>query len=298
MSPKHVIVIVDDDAALCGLLQGLLASEDRVVDVIDQVVGVTAELIALSQPTLVILNPSVGNLPAAVLKTVVQEVHGLTGARFVLLVRDEHAADAERLATEVGAHGALPVRTLLSSPLQALSIEALPVEPAPAPELNMGTLGVDDILSLEFDAQAPRAPPMSTPSQLARTPAPVAALEALITDELSRASWDSGIRSTRFDVVLDVTSDANLVAAHSGELFAVYVPTMFPPPVGARTRVQVDFPWGERLELPGTVAFEDSGSPFRAKRKPGVGIKVDTDEAFAKAAGRFAGLRSPMKHAA
>jgi hypothetical protein len=296
MNSPHVIVIIDEDAALCALLREVLVSSERIVDVVDHVSGITPELIALSQPTLVILNPRAGGLSSSDLKALIADVRALTGARFVLLVGHEAEDHATELVSSVGASGAVPVRTLLRDPLKALALEPAPVV-APSGLRGLDSLGVDDILDLQLDDTTPQAPMTSTPSQVARLAAPVAALEALITDELSRASSESGLRSVRFNVVLDVTSDASLVANERGEIVGLYVATLFPPPLGVRTQVQVDFPWGERLNLQGIVAFEDSGSPFRSKRKPGIGVKLDASESFARAADRFAALRVPMKHA-
>ena len=63
VNPAHtVIVLVDDDVALLELLAGLIRGPGRLVDTLSGGEGLTPELIALSQPRLVLINPRTGGL--------------------------------------------------------------------------------------------------------------------------------------------------------------------------------------------------------------------------------------------
>jgi hypothetical protein len=241
-----------------------------------------------------------GSLSRAELKLLVARVRELTGARFVLLVPEEFEG-LEALSAELGS-SAVPVRVLLREPLRALWPDAPLEAPLPvAPARTLDTLGVDDLLDLDLELEPVSRPYVSRHSPRP-TPQPVQAhrvpdaLEALISDELDRFSSDSGIRTTRLVVTLDVTSDSTLLADASGAITGVFVATLFPQPVGLRARLQVSLPWGEQFEVEGVVAFEDSGSVFRSRRKPGIGVRVVANETFTRAATRFAALRAPMRH--
>lgn len=294
---KHVIVIIDDDAPLCELLAGLLRSEHRVVDTVDSVEGLTAELIALSQPSLVVLNPRTANLGLDEMKRLVRDVRALAGARFVLMLTEADAGQGQALATQLGAEGSVRIRTLLRDPLMGLVGQAaeLGADEPPPPSHGVADLSADDILGLEFELEVPPdagASYVPRPSQVVQQQQPVLHLTKLIDEELARPVERAAAHE--FDVQLDVMSEHNLVSSARGEIIGVYVSSLFPPPIGSAAHLKVAFPWGETTEVKGTVAFSRAEDSFKKRRRPGVGVTVVPSEAFAVAAARFASLRRPM----
>lgn len=294
--PPSVIVVVDDDAALCELLQALLTGPGRVVDTVVGLAGLTPELLALSQPRLVLLNPRMGQLPLEELRRVVLEVRELTQARFILMVGEEdRQAD---LPARLGADREVDLEVLLRDPLKELALQGgalldlAPAAPAAGPGLS--ALTADQILATELDD----GPPASRPSRVQRARALVrqsavfAQLSALIDEELQEAERPSQVVQ-QYAVTLDTFSDDNLVVGADRGLDGVFVSTLFPPRLGARVLLRVAFPWGAEVEVEGAASWQRAEN-FR-RLKAGVGVTVAATPAFRAEADRFLGLRQPLR---
>ncbi|MBL9037840.1 MAG: hypothetical protein JNG84_04925 [Archangium sp.] len=322
MSPlpeQNVVVVIDDDRALCELLAELIRAPDRQVDTFDQVEGLTPELIALSQPRLVVMNPRVAGLSEAEVRKLVLGVRELTGARFVLMISEDDAERSDELMRALGADGAVPIRALLRDPLQALvTREAAAAALQTATGARLSDLGADDILNLEFDVGPPAAPPRPAPGSAPSTftwaplptlphplppPAPspplapakpkpqvAATLQMVVDEELQRPRES---QPAHLQVPLDTLSESNLVmkGAQAAGVFVILNPL---PAVGTKLKVTLSFPWGAKVEADGVVAWHQADNPLSKRRRTGVGVSLPSDKTFSAAATRFAYLRRPM----
>jgi hypothetical protein len=296
--PRTVIVVADEDVALCALLAELLAGEGRVIDVIDCVEGLTAEMIALSQPRLVILNPRTGNLPLGELQKLVADVRTMTSARFILMLSEADSRDQAALQQMLRVDGTVPIQTLLRDPLAQLveqHVSGLLPAPSTSSLKKVDQFSVDDILGLELDDKPLPKPQVSSHSSaLAAASRPAKDLTLLIEEELEKAGQD-GPQKLSFTVALDTLGDANLVDRKDGTVIGVYVPTVYPPPLGALARVTMTFPWQESVVAEGVVVWTRADDPFSRRRRLGVGVIIARQSPeFVDAAKRFASLRKPM----
>ncbi|MBX7097266.1 MAG: hypothetical protein K1X89_06125 [Myxococcaceae bacterium] len=300
---KIYLTLVDDDVALLDLLAQLLAGPDRVVDTLPAADGLSPELIALSQPKLVLVNPRAAGLSVEAMASVLGTVREMVGARFILMLSEADAKD-QTLAAKLGADGAIPVRVLLREPLEALLPELGPSTPGVAAEASpaqamVGGLSADAILSLELDDGPFTPPPVETvkpavvaPVKQTRAQAGAAlqALAALIDEELSRPD-ERSTTPTRLEVGLDTLSEHNLLVDDAGALSGLFIGSAFPPQVGSAVSVAVTFPWRETFVLPGVVAFVRHDAGFGKRRRSGFGATVKFEGAARKAAERFLTLR-------
>ena len=294
-----VIVLVDDDAMLLQLLSELLHSDTRIVDTVCGRDGLTADLISLSQPSLVILNPATGGLKREQMASLVSEVRESTSARFVLMVNDDDEVAVGEMVEALGADSSVPIRTLLRDPLaQLLPVvggeKAVTAADSGLSKLN--ALGADDIMSLELDAMPRIATPL--PRKIidvgkVKDEGPIVDLGALIDEEL--AKFDKQAPAVdHYDVSVDTLTDHNLYAERGTGVQGVFVATPVLPRVGAELTVRVQFPWGQTFDWKGTVAWARSDIAFGKRRKTGFGLSVNFSDADKKALERMTQLRAPM----
>lgn len=298
---QTVIVLIDDDPALLDVLADLVRAPGRVVDTITGGDGLTVDLIALSQPHLVVFNPRTGGLPDGDVSALVRGVRAATGARFVLMLSEDDAQHAGALTRALSADAAIPIPVLLRDPLVQL-VEPAAAATAPAPlSTGLAGLSVDDILNLDFDAPpapAPRAPrsqppqTFSSPSSLLQTSAPARRVASFIEEELSKAVSEPR-PAVRYDVTLDTLGVHGLYSGADGVLRGVVVATLFPPPPGTEVRVQLTLPWGARFEVTGKVDWAQEDTPFR-RRRGAVGVALTMEPAVRAALERLAALRRPI----
>lgn len=296
----NVIALVDDDPALLELLQGLLQAPGRVVDSLPALQGLSPELIALSQPKVVLLNPRAGGLGLEAMAKVVAQVRELVPARFVLMLSEADSHDPV-MAEKLGADGSVPVRVLLRDPLKALvpaPVEAEPAMPFRAAR-SVDDMSADAILSLDFE-ETPWAPPTIAPEKprvaaggrtLEEAGAAAQALASLIDDELGHAIESSNTKPQRFEVLLDTISEHNLLQDFQGKLIGVFVGSAFPPQPKTKVEVSLTFPWNQAFVLSGQVTFVRTDAGFGKRRRSGFGAQVTFDAEAKKAADRFLGLR-------
>lgn len=291
MSPPSVIVVIDDDAALCDLLSTLLTAPGRVVEAVPGAAGLTAELLALSRPRLVLMNPRIAGVSLDELRELVLVVRELTQARFVLMVSeaDRHAD----LPHQLGADREVPISFLLRDPLKALALTPEPVPEAPnaTDTKTVSSMSPDEILSMDLgEGTWSRAPmrPASTGSAALRSSSVATDLATLIDDELESPTL---AKSHHFDITLDTVSDHNLVVDAWKQIEGLFISTLFPPRVGDHLHLRVTFPWGAVAEVTGVASWA-AAETFRRKRT-GVGVSVEITEEFRKLAQRFLALRQP-----
>lgn len=301
---KGRILIVDDDAALLGLLQTLLEEAGCSVETIHGAHGFTPQLMALARPALVLLNPVLQGLNQAILGSVVREFRKLSRAPVVLFADLTQEALA-RQAAELGADGYVPVRTLLRDPALQLLGKPQPAQAAPAPkaraEKPVTELEAEEILELEL---APLEAPAQPRTQPPRPPAPpkpagkpsamAAHLVSAIEEEVAGIDVVEGVE--HFDVSLDVMSDANLYTNGVGEVAGVFVPSAVPPDDGATVDLTVKFPWGGELVCEGKVEWSRSVSALGRRNKGGFGARFPQLSSEQQAMlQRFVRLRVPVQ---
>jgi hypothetical protein len=300
---KGRILIIDSDVVLLGLLQTLLEEAGCTVETISGVMGFTPELMALSRPTLVLLNPTVEGFSPELIKAVVRYFRRLSLAPLVLLADlPMHTLAAQ--AKELGVDGSIPIRTLLSDPLGALVRRPVaptpsappPARPTHAPRKVM-ELEVDDILGLDLAPlqRPPAAPPPAAPSAPGGQGSRGAELLSAIEEEISTIDVVEGME--HYDVVLDVMGDANLYINGSGVVTGVFVPSAMPPAEGVAVDLSLAFPWGAELSCEGTVEWTRSVSATLGRRsRGGFGVRFPTlsPEQIALLQ-RFLKLRVPMQ---
>ncbi len=294
----HTVVIIETDTSLCALLQASLSAPNRVVDIVDSAEGLTSELVALSQPNLVVLNPRAGGLVLAEVAQLVSEVRQLTGARFLLMLGEADAVQAEHLRHHLGADGAVSIRVLLRDPLLQLSAYERPSQQQPLPRVGpppIDSLDVETILGVELDESVPE-PPTPPFQEMKRTQSlPILQLSTLIDEELTQALAQPP-HHRAIEAKLDMLSEHNLYVDAYGKCAGIFVSTTYPPATGTALFVQIQFPWGERFELSGIIDWNRPDSVFGRKKRGGVGIRLSGTAEFQLAAKRFLDLRLPLVH--
>jgi|CXWL01.1.fsa_nt_gi DNA-binding NarL/FixJ family response regulator len=294
-----VIVLVDDDAMLLQLLSELLHSDTRIVDTVCGRDGLTPDLISLSQPNLVILNPSTGGLSREQMAGLVNEVRQSTQARFVLMVNDEEESAVGEMVKALGADSSVPIRMLLRDPLAQLLPMVGGEEAAAASDSGLSklnALAADDIMSLELDAAPQLPPPLPKKAmhvEKVKDEGPIVDLGALIDDELAKFDKQEPLFD-RYDISVDTLTDHNLYVERGKDVKGVFVATPVLPRVGTQLTVRVQFPWGQALEWKGSVAWARTDIAFGKRRKTGFGVAVTFSEEDQKAVARMAQLRAPM----
>jgi len=292
-----VIAVIDDDVALCDLLASLLSGPGRVVEQVIGATGLTAELLSLSRPRLVLLNPRIRGVELDELRELVLAVRELTGARFILMVgQEDQSANLPRL---LGADRAIPIGVLLRDPLRELALtsepEPRPAVPAQAEARNFSSMSPGDILAMDLGEGGleldftPELPAASSASSAVRGSSAAVNLAALIDDELGAPVAPA--REHSYDITLDTVSEHNLVVDAWKQVEGVFVSTLFPPALGDRLHLRVSFPWGAIAKVDG-VATWVSNESFRRKRN-GVGVTVELTADFKILAQRFLSLRQP-----
>ncbi len=301
---KGRILIIDDDAALLGLLQTLLEEAGCAVETIHGAHGFTPQLMALSRPALVLLNPTLAGMGEKILKAVVRDFRKASRAPVVLFA-DLSAEALSDHALALGADGYVPIRTLLLDPASQLlgGAEAPPPPPPPArePRPKVNELAADDILGLDLGPLEPtpqafqrpvRPPPVQTGS--ARPSALATHLVNAIAEEVSDIEIVEGME--HFVAALDVMSDANLYTSGPGPVAGVFVPSAVPPDEGTRVDLTVRFPWGGELACEAVVEWTRSVSYLGRRNKGGFGARFDNLAPEARAlCDRFARLRAPIQ---
>jgi hypothetical protein len=294
----HTVVIIEGDSGLCMLLQENLSAPNRVVDIVDSAEGLTSELVALSQPHLVILNPRIGGLVLAEIAQLVNEVRSLTGARFVLMLNETDAAQAEHLRQHLGADGAVSIRVLLRDPLAQLvpfESQRPPKNPTAEMYAPIDALDAETILGVELDDDVP-LPPTPPFEAIKRTNSlPMMELSSLIDEELTHALSEPP-KPRAIEAALDTVSEHNLYVDGRGQCAGIFISTVYPPPLGTELHVTVSFPWGARFEIKGVIAWARPDSVFGKKKRGGVGVSLSSTPAFLVEAKRFLDLRLPIVH--
>lgn len=301
-SDNTVIVLVDDDAALLGLLAELLAGQGRTVDTVCGADGLSVDMLALSQPSLVLLNPTAGGLTFESGKQLVEGVRKMTGARIILMV--DAAAGAKEVASRFGADAGIETRVLLRDPLLKLQIDqgtpSATAETTPAQNglKSFDQLGADDILGLDLTlniAPPPSVAPVVGPIAIKRDAPAAIDLAKLIDEELAYAKQPAAERRSHFSIMLDTSGDDALFAPQ-GAPIGVFVATALAARVGDQVDLDVSFPWGQKLSWKGKVAWLADNATIGRRRKPGLGIELkDVTETDRQAMTRLNTLRLPMQ---
>ena len=297
---SRAIVLADDDATLLELLAQLLSGPDRTIETVCGKDGLSVDLLALSRPELVILNPMTGGLGPEKMAALVREVRSAVGARVVLMVDDR--TDADLAAHRLGADAGVKMRVLLRDPLAQLktaweSMAPRPTEPVRAPVKELGSLSANDIMTLDFGAPTVDKPPPPPPSPsvdpLRSAPA-VVDLAKLIEDELGSFGTPAASQS-HFDVVLDTLGDDLLYGPAANKPAGVFVSSAMAVRLGDAVAVTARFPWGHQLQWKGVVAWTQSESGFGRRKKPGFGVELkDLTDSDRAAMDRLCGLRAPL----
>lgn len=294
-----VIVLVDDDAMLLQLLSELLHSSTRIVDTVCGRDGLTPDLISLSQPNLVILNPATGSLTREQMAQLVSEVRQSTQARFVLMVNDDDEAAVGQMVKTLGADSSVPIRMLLRDPLAQLlpMVGGEDAEAAADSGLSkLNALAADDIMSLELDAAPHLPPPLPKKAmhvEKVKGEGPIIDLGALIDEELAKFDKQEPVVDS-YDITVDTLTDHNLYVERGTDVKGVFVATPVLPRVGTPLTVRVHFPWGQAVEWKGSVAWARTDIAFGKRRKTGFGLVVTFTEDDKKAVARMSQLRAPM----
>jgi len=301
---KGRILIVDDDPALLGLLQTLLEEAGCAVETIEGANGFTPQLMALSRPSLVLLNPLLSGLDRGLLKAVVTDFRRASRAPVVLFANLGEDVLA-RHSQALGADGFVPIRALLEDPLAQLRMSSLESSPSRAASgearaKHVSELSEDDILTIDlgqFDAmpQAHPRPTDSRPSPSSSTPSLLASqLFNAIEEEVSTLDVVEGVE--HYDVALDVMSEANLYTNATGQVTGIFVPSSVPPDEGRAVDVTVRFPWGGEMTCEATVEWNRSVSYLGRRNKGGFGARFSqfTPENVALVQ-RFLRLRAPVQ---
>ncbi len=306
VNPAHtVIVLVDDDVALLELLAGLIRGPGRLVDTLSGGEGLTPELIALSQPRLVLINPRTGGLGPQQMFELIRSVRSITAARFLLMLDDRDTnTDLGTMTQRFGADEAMPIRVLLRNPLQEMVetgdsvMMQMPMEPAAGGPSAFSTMAAEDILNMDFtDQLAPAAPAKpaapAAPALKPHTQKAALDLTQLIDEELAKAAEDAPKRTYQFDIQLNTMSEHNLFTS-KGKVAGIFAGTVFPPDLGCEAQVKLTFPWGESFEVGGTTAWTRNDVPFGKRKRGGIGIELRIDAKLKAAMDRFVGLRAPL----
>ena len=292
----HTILLVDDELPLLSLLQGVLALPgERNVEVQEGLFALTADLMLLSAPSLILINPQMHGLAPAELTSLVADLKASGRAR-VVFHADLDASALDAVVQQHRADAGIPIRRLLADPLAHVAVAAPAVATAAVSTgqpASLENLAGDDILNIELDFE-PARPVAPAPYAEGTKAAASDSLLALITAELQNVPAPSATPD-RYTVALDSFSDHNLVGSGGG-IGGVFVASVVLPRVGAATTLDVSFPWGETIHVSGTVEFTRSGGGVLGKRvKAGFSVKLTEPlTAHRHALERFADLRAPM----
>ncbi len=316
----HTILLVDDELPLLTLLQDLLSLPgERAVEFQEGLFGLTAELMLISKPSLIIINPRMVGLSEEDLTSLVLELRARSQARilFIADLPDQELADTvARFRADAG----IPIRRLLADPLAQLSLGRAGTAPAPVPHLSgqvprsLEEMDAEEIMDTDVLEELPAPPPAAVfpaavlPARLERTPVfPSMApseesneVVQLILAELSSVPLASAASEQRFSVALDNFSDHNVYSDAQGPA-GVFVASVMCPRQGDVVTVDVSFPWNHRVTWQGSVAWTRSAGmgALGRRRKAGFAVRLTQPTAEDKVLlARFAQLRAPLQHAA
>ena len=93
---------------------------------------------------------------------------------------------------------------------------------------------------------------------------------------------------------LGVMSDHQVYADAEGRLRGVFIVTAMPSPPGATVALNITLPWGEVLELHGTVEWVRDHARLSVRHRPGMGVKLDVDPRHLSLLERALVLREPI----
>jgi hypothetical protein len=308
----RTILLVDQEVPLLTLLQDLLALPgERNVEIQEGMFGLTADLMLISSPHLIVLNPRMEGLPESELVGLMKDIRARSTAR-VLFMADLPEQELHTVVAQLGADAGIPIRKLLEDPVAQLggSVAAAPA-PHGEPDLaSLETLDSSEIMEMDMVLDAPPSPRAPTPmagSPEASMPRPAmmashstsehnGEVVALILAELASAPVTSSPPDRRYAVVLDTFSDHNLFTEQAGPV-GVFVASVVMPSVGDEVTVDVSFPWGENAAWTGSVSWTRTAGmgALGKRRKAGFGVllRQPTPEQT-KMMQRFAQLRAPM----
>jgi hypothetical protein len=97
-----------------------------------------------------------------------------------------------------------------------------------------------------------------------------------------------------FEVRLGVLSENMLYADAQGSIVGVFVVTAIPAAIGAQARLDVQLPWGEVMELTGTVEWILDVPRISLRHRPGMGVRFDLEDSQRALLNRSMVLREPM----
>jgi CheY-like chemotaxis protein len=288
------ILLVDDDVALLGLLQSLLEEAGCAVDTVAGLEGFTPDLMALSRPNIVFLNPHLRGLEAEGVRLRVRAFRKLQPRATVIVIGAGAQAQLQADAAAFEADGFIPTAHLLRNPVGGVPTQALPPAPPPSAErAKVAELEPEEILDLELEVlEAP-------PAKLQTKPAPPAG--TFLGEELVKVIEEEVLAPhelevvEHFEVALDVLNENNLYGPSVKYVTGIYVAASARPKVGVPVELAVTFPWGSRCEVVGTVEWAKDLPRASRRARGGFGVKLPELPASQRAMfDRFASLRQPM----
>jgi CheY-like chemotaxis protein len=318
MNPNHrgpSIVVIDEDVHLIPRISGALTALGCSLEAVADSMAFTSELIGLSEPHVVLVNPRFGNIDETEIINVIAQVKSRTRARVVVLSREglEHAL---MTAKRLKADGGLFYEDLISSPAEHIAHAAkLPVLAKAAREMTRTlphaipeyvpfespgsraarppVIAAEKILGLELTESAPLAHQRVTDA----LPKPRRNSELLqMIEEALDGFEDGGSLQTEFVADIDLVSDHNFYAAGPGISSGLFVWTVVLPRVGSVVSVKLGFPWGEYVELKMKVVWCKDGNSMTTNRRGlrGFGAIPPASALLQRAFERFSKLRHPM----
>lgn len=93
---------------------------------------------------------------------------------------------------------------------------------------------------------------------------------------------------------LDVLSEHRIFLDPDGRIAGVFVVTAKPKPVGETLTLELELPWGEMVELAGTVEWVVEIPRLSLRHRPGMGVRLELLEPHHRLLERVLMLREPM----
>jgi hypothetical protein len=293
-------MIVDEDAALLDLLTRLLEEAGYSVDTVCGAEGFTPQLMALSRPSVVFLNPFLAGLAAPLISSVVMHFRKVSPAS-VILIGPTTAEVLAKRTEELQADGYVRTRDLLDDPVGEVpvpgstpaALELVEERVPAAPTLD--DLDAGAILELDLVHGTPEQPVRVQPVAAAAKPAPTATLSrnllTLIEDEVHAPQEPQ--EPLQLSAELDVFTDNNFYGPDRTTVEGVFIASPLPPMVGRPAALSLRIPPGKTYEVRGTVEWVADQAGFGRRQRGGFGVRFadlspETRNAFA----RFVTLRA------
>ncbi|MBL9039637.1 MAG: PilZ domain-containing protein [Archangium sp.] len=96
------------------------------------------------------------------------------------------------------------------------------------------------------------------------------------------------------EVRLDVLSDHQLYENADTTFGGVFIVTDMPPPVGTEVTLELELPWGEKVDVSGEVSWALDIPRTSLRHRPGMGVRFGVPPEIEPKLERAMRLRSPM----